>query len=504
MSVRIHGEEHPLKEIFSDTFVFKIPPYQRPYSWTTEHAGELFEDLSMAMEDGTTGDHDPYFLGSIVLAKEERDPLAQVIDGQQRLTTLTIFLAALAARADGEEREDLRKSIFQKGSALRQTETVFRVTLRPRDEEFFKQYVQEDGGIPKLLELDSGQLTDPEANIQANAALFMKRLGELSGETRSALAAYLLNDCFLVAVSTPDTESAFKIFAVLNDRGLDLSHADIIKSELIGQIPDDQQERYTEVWETAEEDLGIEAFADLFAHIRMIYAKAKQRETLIKEFREHVVPEIEDSRVFIDNVVSPYADVYARILSQSWESRTNAETINWALGWLKRIDNSDWVPPAICFLDLHEQESDRIRAFLTKLERLAASMFVRRVNINGRIDRYSALLKEIESGVAVLGGGSAIELTDDEKKDTVRQLHDEVYRVRRIRGYILLRLDEEFFVLLTTCHEGLSYPTALGAEDVQAEVAQAAEDLGEWVRVSMDVVRRTRGKNQPEEEAARP
>jgi hypothetical protein len=174
----------------------------------------------------------------------------------------------------------------------------------------------------------------------------------------------------------------------------------------------------------------------------MIYAKAKQRETLIKEFREHVAPEIKDPRLFIDNVVSPYADVYARILSQSWESKSNAESINWALGWLKRIDNFDWVPPAMRFLELHEQESDRIHAFLTKLERLAASMFVRRVNINGRVDRYAALLKEIEGGVDVLAGDSAIELIDEEKKETVRQLHDEVYRVRRIRGYVLLRLDE--------------------------------------------------------------
>ncbi len=49
MSVKIHGAEHPLKEIVSDDFVFEIPPYQRPYSWTTEHAGELFEDVLTAM-----------------------------------------------------------------------------------------------------------------------------------------------------------------------------------------------------------------------------------------------------------------------------------------------------------------------------------------------------------------------------------------------------------------------------------------------------------------------
>lgn len=442
MSVRIHGAEHPLKEIFSDDFVFQVPPYQRPYSWTPEHAGELIDDLLSALANGNEEEHDPYFLGSIVLAKEEHNPSAQIIDGQQRLTTLTILFASLAALADSEERDELSEFILQKGSKLKQTSTVFRVTLRPRDAGFFRQYIQEPNGVSELLERDAGQLSDPAKNVQANAALFMERLRALTSSHRSALAQYLLNDCFLVAVSTPDTESAFKIFTVLNDRGLDLSHADIIKSELIGKIPDNDQERYTEIWETAEEDLGIEAFADLFAHIRMIFAKAKQRGALIKEFRDHVVSSIHDPRDFIDDVVSPYADVYARIVTQSWESSSNAERINEILGWLKRIDNVDWVPPAIRYLNAHEQDSELVYRFLQKLERLAATMLVRRVNVNGRIERYASVLKELEADVALLEHESALEVTDEEKRETIDQLDGPLYLETRTRSYVLLRLDE--------------------------------------------------------------
>lgn len=441
MSV-IHGKEHPLKKIFGEEFIFEIPPYQRPYSWTTEHAGELYEDVLSAMRDGESAEPDPYFLGSVVLAKEEDEPRAEVIDGQQRLTTLTILLAALADQVSDATRKHLKRFILQEGNPLIGMQDVFRLTLRPRDAEFFRRYVQAEDGLSHLLTLDGGQLSDPEANIQGNARLFVERLSELSEAERAHLAQYVLNSCFLVAVSTPDSESAFKIFSVLNDRGLDLSHADIIKSELIGKIPNEEQERYTEIWETAEEDLGIEAFADLFSHIRMIYAKAKQRETLIKEFRDHVEPKIADPRTFIDTVVSPYSDVYARILSESWESISNAEGINRALGWLRRIDNFDWIPPAIRYLDAHEQESDKIHRFLQKLERLTASMFIRRVNINGRIERYATLLKQIESGEEVLNGGSALELTEDEKRGTVRQLDSELYLEGRTRGYVMLRLDE--------------------------------------------------------------
>lgn len=440
--VKIHGAEHPLKEIFSDNFVFEIPPYQRPYSWTSEHAGELFEDVTAAMRDGDGEEPDPYFLGSIVLAKEEHDPSAKVIDGQQRLTTLTILFAAMAAQASGKAREEIRDLILQEGSSLKGTPTVHRLTLRARDADFFREYVQEPDGIEDLLKLDQGQLSDPEINIQENARLFMEELEDLTDDERSSLASYLVNHCFLVAVSTPDRDSAFKIFAVLNDRGLDLSHADIIKSELIGQIPEDEQAKYTEIWETAEEDLGIESFADLFSHIRMIYAKSKQRETLIKEFQEYVFPRIGDPRAFVDDVVSPFADVYFRILTQSWESRKNAEEINRFLTWLSRIDNFDWIPPTILYLDRCGNEPELVYSFLERLERLAASMFIRRVNINGRIERYGRLLRQIEDGDSVLESPSALDLGEEEKREAISQLDGDLYLERRTRRYLLLRLDE--------------------------------------------------------------
>jgi hypothetical protein len=442
MSVKIQGKEYPLKKIFGQDFVFRIPPYQRPYSWTTEHAGELFEDLLNAMQNGAAGEPEPYFLGSVVLAKEESEPDAQVIDGQQRLTTLTILLSAIAATADDQTRKHLQGFLRQEGNPLIGMEDVYRVTLRPRDADFFCDHIQQEGGLAALLDKDPAQLTDPRANIHRNARLFMKRLGALTPPERERMAQYLLNSCYLVAVSTPDTDSAFKIFAVLNDRGLNLSHSDILKSELIGKVPDSEQDRYTTIWETAEEDLGIEPFADLFSHIRMIYARFKQRETLMKEFRDHVLPKIGDPRHFIDHVVSPYADIFATIRTQSWESTSSAEGINRTVGWLRKIDNVDWIPPAIRFLNEHKHESEVVFRFLVQLERLAASMFIRRVNINGRIDRYALLLKEMDGDGDVLQPGSALDLNEDEKRDTIKQLQGELYREVRVRGYVLLRLDE--------------------------------------------------------------
>src|SRR5579859_5417443 len=97
-TVNIHGQEFPILKIFSDEFFFEVPLYQRPYAWTTEQAEELFDDLLTFAGDNTEliEDLNPYFLGSIVLIKGDA-PNAEVVDGQQRLTTLAILLSAIRA-----------------------------------------------------------------------------------------------------------------------------------------------------------------------------------------------------------------------------------------------------------------------------------------------------------------------------------------------------------------------------------------------------------------------
>ena len=91
MAKTLEAHDKLIREIFEGSYQFEIPDYQRPYAWTTEQATELFDDLYSAMQDArASGASSQYFLGSIVLIKNDRDPKAMVVDGQQRLTTLTI------------------------------------------------------------------------------------------------------------------------------------------------------------------------------------------------------------------------------------------------------------------------------------------------------------------------------------------------------------------------------------------------------------------------------
>ena len=118
MSIR--GSEYPIKKIFSDDFVFTIPLYQRAYAWTTEESEDLFQDLMRAMDGGEEEIDDlaPYFLGSIVLIKDDELD-AKVVDGQQRLTTLTMLLAVLRSLIKSENADALTDFLCEKGNLIK-------------------------------------------------------------------------------------------------------------------------------------------------------------------------------------------------------------------------------------------------------------------------------------------------------------------------------------------------------------------------------------------------
>ena len=438
------AHEQPVSKIFNDDYVFRIPGYQRPYAWTTEEARELFEDLIdfMAAEDGPVEKMAPYFLGSIVLIKSEDSSLSDVVDGQQRLTTLTILLAAIRRCVHENQAADVTRLIYEKGSLILGTTDRFRLTLRENDREFFQNKVQREGGFQKLLD-DGDPLPDSQRNIRSNAQFFYKRLIQLPEGERLQLAQFIATRCFLVMVVTPDRDSAYRIFSVLNSRGLDLSATDILKADIIGSTPETLREAYTKKWVDAEEDLGREKFGELFSYIRMIYRKSKPKGTLIKEFKDHVT-EVNEPTKLIDEVVLPMKRAYAELLDASYESAGDATSVNEHMRWLNRLGFTDWVPPALTFFVKFRQDQDAMTSFFEDLERLAYAMLVSKAGINERIDRFSKLTAAIEAGRGLSNGESPLQLSPLEQARVYAQLDGPFYEslAARARSAILLRLDE--------------------------------------------------------------
>ncbi|WP_392534354.1 DUF262 domain-containing protein [Nostoc sp. C117] len=442
MPATIHATEKALFKVFSNDFAFSIPAYQRPYAWTKEQAGDLLSDLLSFLGDDseTIADTNPYFLGSIVLIKSEDAPKADVVDGQQRLTTLTILLAVLRSLLSEKNASKMTKYIYQEGDEIEGTSDCYRLKLRERDEDFFRKYIQSENRLDNLLKLDASQLTDSQRNIQANASYFLGKLGQRSEQERERFSHYLMTRCFLVLVSTPDLDSAYRIFSILNARGLDLSLSDFLKSEVIGEIDPSEQDKYTRIWETEEEDLGRETFQELFSHIRMIERKAKLSETALNEFRKYILPKREPQK-FINEVLKPYSDALEIIKTANYHSGKDAKTINSLLRWLNQIDNVDWIPPAIFYFSKNSYYPDKLKQFFTGLERLAAGLMILRADINERIRRYGKLIAAIEGDIDLYAFESPLQLTPEEINRIIKTLDGDLYLITRIRQYVLLRLD---------------------------------------------------------------
>lgn len=444
MAKTISAHEQPVSKIFSDEYVFYIPGYQRPYAWTTEQAQELFDDINQFRIDvgGAIEEMPPYFLGSIVLIKDESSPDSHVVDGQQRLTTLTILLSAIRASVSKDTADEITSLIYEKGNKIKGTKDNFRLTLRERDKEFFQDYVQREEGIAKLDALND-PLTDSRNNLRENAGLFLKLLKDLSENERVSLAQFIVTRCFLVIVSTPDLDSAYRIFSVLNSRGLDLSATDIFKASITGGITESLRDAYTKKWEDTEETLGRERFGDLFSHVRMIYRKVKPQGTLLKEFKDHVQGSVPDPTRLIDDVILPMARAYEDILNASYESTSHAEVVNEHIRWLNRLTFADWVPPALAYITRHRQSPELVAAFFQHLERLGFGLLILKSGINDRIERFSSLTREIERGSDLMEQSSALQLTPEEQEKIYERLNSSFYEElsAQPRTAILLRLD---------------------------------------------------------------
>lgn len=444
MSKKISGAEYPLAKIFDSQFEYVIPSYQRPYAWTVDQASELFDDL---YDFYRTEPDEGYFLGSIVLIKKEGSPYSEVIDGQQRLTTLTILLAIITASLNSEDSADFSNYLKEPGRRSQGLQPKPRLMLRERDRAFFTHYVQ-DLNFEALFEKDESQLAnESQRNIKNNAKLMFKRLGSAFGGNQEAIlgfGSFLVQRCFLVAVSTPNEQSAFRVFSVMNSRGLDLQPTDIIKADIIGKLKSEvEREDYNDRWEDMEVELGRGGFNDLFVYVRMIYAKEKAKRSLLDEFREHVIKKVESAPdVLITDILEPHADALAIARHASYEAVSHSDGVNKYLRWLNRIDNSDWVPPAIKFLAAKKGEPEYVLWFFERLERLAAYMHVCALNINERIERYSQLLQDLEKSHSFDHPPASVELDDKEKARMRKALAGDVYELTaRRRNYLILRLD---------------------------------------------------------------
>lgn len=260
---------------------FLIPEYQRPYSWGDDEVITLFDDLwEFSIDRTQEGGARSYFLGSIVSYKENE--VSQIIDGQQRLTSLFLLLRAIFKNLESEENKTAEVTNFIskiKPALWKENEMT---GLEDRGQMLLTSDVVSDSGNEILRRILERGETLPNAtdNYSRNYNKFAELYEIKAKHSPNQIYHFInavLNHTILLPIDADDQETALTIFNTLNNRGLPLSDADIFKSYLYKRLDDEGKSDFIRKWKELESDAADvgESIQSLF-YYHMFYIRAKE------------------------------------------------------------------------------------------------------------------------------------------------------------------------------------------------------------------------------------
>jgi hypothetical protein len=313
-----------------------VPIYQRSYSWQEDQIQDFWSDLRSAFAKS-----DPeYFLGTIVLTAEGLAERHAVIDGQQRLATTAMLLAAV--REEYKERGDDRDAIIQASYLadrdLESGDVSPHLTLNSDDDSFFRALIV-SGDDPSAI-ATSKKSHDYLKEGYEQLRTYVKATAEDAGsewpKKLSAWVAYVRDRVRVIVVDVPSEADAFLIFETLNDRGADLTIADLLKNYLFGKAG----RRLDEVrdgWMQALGALDLASEASLFTVFLRHYWSSKHGATRERELYKSIKEEVtnETGAVALVKELQKAAALYSAIQSSDHDfwakmgtaTRNNVETL---------------------------------------------------------------------------------------------------------------------------------------------------------------------------------
>jgi hypothetical protein len=294
----LNTDTEDLKDLLSNGKFYTVPPYQRDYSWKQEHWEDLWEDLLAAADQDV--DH---YLGALVLESGERKRF-RIIDGQQRIATLSILILAcvdylygLAEKgvepAANRERAALLESSYLGGKDPSSLRISPKLKLNANDDDFFQLNLAQRrppaGGLRTLR--------DSERLLWSCFTFFQQRVQERfrdsdGGEVVARFVTEVVTERLVfISVHVEDQLSAYTVFETLNARGLELTETDLLKNYLLSvadRLSRSQMDPVLRQWSRIAASVGAAAFPEFLRHhvnSRRPYVRQRQ---LFKAIRGEV------------------------------------------------------------------------------------------------------------------------------------------------------------------------------------------------------------------------
>lgn len=424
---------------------FVIPEYQRPYNWTSDQIDTLFNDIwEFTCNEGGTDKEGTYFLGSIVSYENDKGE-QEIIDGQQRITSIFLLLRAIYTKLNGvEEKTEEAKNFISKIEPLIWSTNKLTGKVDYSSILLNSKVINEtENEILKNI-LESGEIDEKlEDNYSKNYNQILKLIEEKSVE--NALMIYqfiyaLLNQVIILPITADSQETALTIFSTLNDRGLPLSDADIFKAKIYNHLKNKvEKEEFIEKWKELEEDTQniSESIQQLFYYY-MFYLRALENDRnsttpglrkyySANKFKKLLETDILDNLRKILNIWEVIANPKVSIENESWsENRDILKVLN----ILTSYPNEFWKYPVIVYYLSHKDKKDFEGKFLKFLRKLYVELLKKYIEIPTINAVKSNILK---LNAEIINSDKPIfdfkSLSEDEIKEKIKTPHRNAVRM---------------------------------------------------------------------------
>lgn len=371
---------------------FVIPEYQRPYSWSDDEIITLFEDLwEFSIERTHSDGAKNYFLGCVVSYEENGE--RQIIDGQQRITSLFLLLRAVFSMLEKEDNKTDEvnnfiqkiKPALWKENEMTGKEDRSKILLR-------SEVVTDSGNLILRNILESGEADkNAKDNYSKNYNKFKELYIQKSQSSPNQIYHFvlaLLNYSILLPITADDQETALTIFNTLNNRGLPLSDADIFKSYIYKKLDDTEKKAFINKWKKLETDAEKvnESIQSLF-YYNMFYMRAREkddksttpgvRKYYLDKNKNRLTPEVIDD-LAVNLQLWKVINGREAVDGEEWSQNMDIRKI---LDCLSSYTNEFWKYPVSIFFMEHKDKANFEEMFLKFLRKLYVMLLTRYLEV---------------------------------------------------------------------------------------------------------------------------
>lgn len=384
---KLNVDQKTIKDLFQDKRAdFLIPDYQRPYAWGETECQTLWDDIfSFAIPDEGRTEFDSnseYFLGPIVTFKNNASKM-EVIDGQQRLTTLMLLLRAfyekfghMQDKASVATKQNIEKCIWKTDEFGEPDMSALKIDSEVATDKDKDEFLE----ILKTGSVKSGQ----KSRYAANYRFFQSCIDDFLAKYPmyfAYLPTRIMNNCILLPIEAESQDTALRIFSTLNDRGMPLSDSDIFKAQFYKYYSDiGKKDSFIKQWKYLEEltesifhPLNGTPMDELFTRY-MYYIRAKQgiksstTEALRKFYEKDSYTLLKKEDIFNDLIT----------LAHFWEDVINQDKDRFSQRILRRLFVLNYAPNgmwtyvvSVFFMENRDSEGlldeDQFYRFLSKI-----------------------------------------------------------------------------------------------------------------------------------------